>query len=272
MASDVLPHEKEVRARVLEVNGYAQEEAAQLRHELGIPEGGFTSPGDAIKWRLSHCKEHQASTGTYEHDLDAQRSAESWSWLRQQEFWAFDPTQTQVPLYADALDLIDRYRLPDWAFFPVVSYLLTGQWRFPHLEGDLVPYPPPFGPRSHRALKVDYPTDSECLLTIQIDEYTTQKELDALCGTALQLRDELRQRTGLRPPSNKPGVSQKWEERISRWIEWYRLKMQLGSAEKVVEHLYDEDVASGQEEPHEIPLETVKYAIRQVEASVKPKT
>ena len=272
MPSDVLPHEKEVRARVVEVNEHLQKEAARVRQRLGIPEGGFASPGHAIKWRLRHCEENQASTGAYEHDLDAPRSPEGWHWLHQQELWAFDPAQTQVPLYAGALELIDRHILPDWAFFPVVWYLLTGQWWFPHREDELLPYPAPFGPRSHRLLKVDYPSDSECLLTIPIDEYTTRADVEALWPAVLMVRDDFRRRTGIRPPSSKQGVSQKWEERFSRWIEWYRLKMQLGSAEKVVEHLYDEDVASGQKEPHEIPLETVKYAIRQIEALVKPKT
>ncbi len=57
MASDVLPHEKEVRVRVVEVNLHLQEEAARVRQRLGIPEGGFASPGHAIKWRLRHCEE-----------------------------------------------------------------------------------------------------------------------------------------------------------------------------------------------------------------------
>ena len=78
MASDILPHEKEVRARVLEVNEYLQAEAARIRNELGIPEGGFTSPGDAIKWRLSHCKEHQASIATAGGPYRSDDEGESW--------------------------------------------------------------------------------------------------------------------------------------------------------------------------------------------------
>ena len=271
MSSDVLPHEKEVRASHLEFNRFFREEATRVRHRLGVPEGGFVCPGNAIRWRRSHCEENEASTDTYEADLDAPRTPEGWNQLLKQESWAFDPAQTQVPLYADALLLVERYALPDWAFFPVVWYLLKGQWWFPHRDGELLPYPPPFGhpppfgPRPLRPLKVDYPTDSECLLTIPIDEYTTKKELESLWPIVQQLRHELRQRTGVCPPSRKLGVSPKWKEQFDRDIRWHVLWRKLGSVEKVAQHLSKECDAG------DIPIETIRGAVRQVEDRMKPR-
>ena len=64
MSDEILPHEKEVRARLLPHNQWFTDDIGVIREKLGIPKDGFTSIGDGLRWWLSHTEQHAAGDFT----------------------------------------------------------------------------------------------------------------------------------------------------------------------------------------------------------------
>ena len=292
MFDEVLPHEKEVRARLLPHNKWYENEVIITRGNLKIPKTGFISIGDGLRWWLAHTEKHSAGDFTcnqcgerfaerivhcgkpverrwYQGNLD---NPNRWEEYRRYTFWRFDPVQKQVPLYAEALLIIDSFNLPIWAFFVTVWYILTGQLVFPQKTGDILPYPPPYEPREYRYPKLKQDEKERSSIEISIDEYTTRTEWQDIWPVIKSVRDEMQERTGIKPSSRKRGAGEKWKEQINRWVEWYQLYGELGSIEEVANAWQkSHPEVSGHKANAPYTAEAIKNAIKQMEQMMRPK-
>ena len=271
---ELLPLEKENRAGLLPENHYLAEDVLDSRIKLGIPEDGFPSRSEAVRWRVSHCKQHQCSKviDRYGPDFKFPGARDDWNEIRHREFWSYEPSDVEIPLYRRSLDLVERYDLPDWAFFVLVWHLLTDEWSFPHRDGEVLPYPLPFGPTGYdRPVRIEHPSKTEIQIVVPIHEYITKDEWMMLWPEVDKTKEELKDITEVRPSSGKRGITDKSMDRVSKWLEWYKLKPQLGSVNKVVEFLYKMAIEGEGENAEEISAETIRYSINEIERMMKPR-
>ena len=111
MDNKILPHEKELRARLLPYNEGFKQDVIDTRQKLGLPNNGLDSVAKAVRWRVKHftaygatryicvecgnetnqpgiCHGQQMVSPWYQRSLDDPTKAD---WVRQQEFWSFEP-------------------------------------------------------------------------------------------------------------------------------------------------------------------------------------
>jgi hypothetical protein len=285
MNNQVLPHEKEVRARLLPHNCWYQGDVKTARVKLGIPDVGFTSVGDALRWWLDHtethdagdfvcteCDQHFTKRGThcgkkvvrqwYQGKLD---DPNRWEMYRRYTFWRFDPTKKQVPLYSVALEITDNYNLPRWAFFVTVWYILTGKIVVQQKNIELLPYPPPYKPREFRYPVWRINDDGYTTIEVVVDEYMTQQGWQEVWLAVKEARNELRRQTGVKLSSRKRGVSEKWNAQIKRWLDWLEISVDHKDPEKIAD-IWQKD------HPKELfTAEAVRNALKQLKEMMKPK-
>lgn len=285
MNDKIMPHEKKVRARLIPYNEWYKSEVENARGKLGIPEAGFKSVGDALRWWLDHIEAHDA--GYFICRECGQRFTERvthcgkevarewyqgnlndptrWEEYRRYTFSRFDPKKIQVPLYSVALDITDNFNLPGWAFFVTVWYIIVGEIVFPQRNGELLPYPSPYEPRECRYPIWRQNDDGRATITIAIDEYMTKREWQNVWPTVAGVRNELRQQTGVKPSSRKRGAGEKGEKGIKRWLEWFEISIDNKSPEKIA------DIWQKKHSKELFTAEAVRNALRKLKEMMKPK-
>ena len=85
-------------------------------------------------------------------------------------------------------------------------------------------------------------------------------------------REDLKDITEIRPSSGKRGATSKSLDRVSTWLEWYKLRRQLSSIDKVVDYLYKRAIEVEIENAKEISAETIRYGVKEIEEMMKPGT
>ena len=260
----LLRNEQDICGRLLVYNDRYKEDAESARRNVGIPEGGFSSILEAVRWRVRHCADHgYPDHNPYLGDLDTPRATESLDRLQIQEFWTYDPEASAVPLYHAASALVERYRAAPWAFCVIVWHLLTGEFAYLDPKNLVVSYPPAYLGPAQRPVRVEYPSEHEVQLTFWIDELTTKKDVVDLWPTVRMLRDELSERTGITPPHRRRGAStEKSERQWASWLEIYRVYQELRSFSKTALWLT--------ERGQEVSEETVRSTVQRLRAWMMP--
>lgn len=251
-------YNKENRWKILAHNHYFKQEVEKTRLQLGTlqtPED--MSLGRVLKFWATEF--HNLFPGLIEELIEGKTKPEQWSrqWI-----------SPKVPIgslliYAHSLHLMKRFDLPErWQVLgPIAYYLISGEFD-----------PQKYVRKRPEILIIDdslkKPDDLIYLLNwnrgiaFKVDEYTTVKEFNSLWKDVAKVRDTLRDVTGIKPPHHRR-TGKKWEKRLLKYLEWYRLRQQADSFKKAVDKLWEMEV----ETPS---VEAFRYGVKQIDELMRP--
>ena len=250
--------EKENRWKILADNPYFKQEVEKTRLQLGtlqIPED--VSLGWVLRfWAMEL---HNLFPAFIKELLEGKINPEQWShqWVSPEV-----PIESLL-IYVHSLQLMRRFKLPErWQVLgPVAYYLISGEFDQQKYAGKR---PEVFiiNDSLKKPDNLSYLLNWNRGIAFKIDEYTTEKEFYSLWKDVAKVRDTLRNVTGIKPPYHRR-TGKKWEERLVKWLDWYKLYKQSGSIDKALEKLsYTEAGAP--------PTETFKYAVNQIDKLMRP--